>query len=206
MHRGGGDGPVHHLSVCMWAYVMCADTKSKIDAVNPFDFVGQDLSNFENIDSLYLDDLGVGSSEGVKEFLQRVYKVRMVTRNKKHDSIKIDFFGGDYLEVSKDEALLFRPKPEGGCGDGIPEVNGYCAVAQIVNEEEPTKEESDERRLQARSSIVGPAYNTGPRGIGSNVNFNTGRIYGSEGIVSLGRSRFFGQGQFRSCDGPSCSF
>jgi len=211
----------------MWCCVsvVSLDTKSKVDTVNPFDFIGddKDLTDFENVDNLYIDELGVAateSSDGVPEFLERLYKVQMITRNKKHNTYRIDFLGGHWLEVSKEQAILWRPKPEGGCGEGIPEVNGNCPSAVIQNKEESEMEvvdafeqvdaedkaDSDDRRLQPRSAIVGPAYNTGPRGIGRNINFNSGQLYQNDGIVDLGRARFFSHGQFRSCIGPSCSF
>ncbi|CEM37952.1 unnamed protein product [Vitrella brassicaformis CCMP3155] len=182
-------------------------TKSKTDVASPFDFASQPLADFEKLDGLYIDDLMASNGE----VMERYYKVEQITKNKAKDSVKIDFFGGDYLDVDSERALLFRPEPESGCGaeaEGIDAPKGYCAVAEIKNGDDPRDEEDSTRRrqLQARSSIVGPAYNTGPRGIGSNVNFNSGRIYGSDGIVSLGRSRFFGQGQFRSCSGPACQF
>jgi len=168
------------------------------------------------IDALYIDDLL--TKEG--KTIERYYKVMTVSRSKDDGSVKVEFFGGDYLEVDKERALLFRPKPESGCGaeaEGFEAPEGFCPVAEIINGADPRDAEAsgepdarrllrDGRQLQARTSIVGPAYNTGPRGVGGNINFNTGRIYGSDGIVSLGRSRFFGQGQFRSCNGPACSF
>ena len=98
--------------------------------------------------------------------------------------------------MDTERALLFRPEPESGCGaeaEGIDAPKGYCAVAEIKNGDDPRDEEDSTRRrqLQARSSIVGPAYNTGPRGIGSNVNFNSGRIYGSGEWPVGGREAWF---------------
>ncbi|CEL94593.1 unnamed protein product [Vitrella brassicaformis CCMP3155] len=186
-------------------------TKAKTDVESPFDFITHSLDDLENLDGLYIDDLLAKNGD----VLERYFKVRDVTKNKSQGSVKVVFLNGEYLEIDKERAVLLRPKPEGGCGgeaDAADAPEGYCAVAEILNgpdprdAEEPKPEDPARRQLQSRVSIVGPAYNRGPRGIGSNLNFNSGKVYDDDGIVSLGRARFFGQGQFRGCDGASCQF
>jgi len=162
-------------------------TKAKTDVESPFDFITHSLDDLENLDGLYIDDLLAKNGD----VLERYFKVRDVTKNKSQGSVKVVFLNGEYLEIDKERAVLLRPKPEGGCGGDA---------------EEPKPEDPARRQLQSRVSIVGPAYNRGPRGIGSNLNFNSGKVYDDDGIVSLGRARFFGQGQFRGCDGASCQF
>ncbi|CEL94594.1 unnamed protein product [Vitrella brassicaformis CCMP3155] len=178
-------------------------TKRKIYVQSPFEMASKSLADLERVDSIYIDDLLAGNGE----VLQRFYKVEMITKAKASENIKVAFFGGDYLEVTSERALLFRPKPAEGCGEAkaADTPDGYCPVAEIVNGPDPREEQT--RRRLATTAIPEPLYPIGPRNIGGNVysSFNTGSIYESDGIVSLGRSRFFAQHQQRFCQGPTCT-
>lgn len=197
--------------------------KSKVDNFSPFDYLELPLNQIEQLGVIYLSGLPSGTP-GSEDLIERLYTVSRVSRNTNDNSAQILLSDGSILDVDATRAVLYEPilseAEAAACGkEWILATKRHCAIAIIWNGEERadpvaadraavnTTDANGRRRLGLpRVSIIGPQYSSGPRGIGNNINFNVGRVYGNEGIVSLGRNRFFQQGQLRACRGMACAF